>query len=103
VTAGRDGDDAELLRTRMVAPDVVVQGGFDADRYPYEHLIVGKVRIRTSRLDLPVLLEAVERLANAGWELVTLTRIDDALTCAVLRRAALKTGDLPLSHDADRG
>jgi len=81
-----DADDADVLRTRMVAPEVVVKGRFDADRYPYQHLMIGKVRTRTTRLDLPILLGAVEVLANAGWELITVLRIDDALTCAILRR-----------------
>jgi hypothetical protein len=44
-----EANDPELLRTRMVAPDDVVKGRFDQDRYPYQHLMVGKVRVRTGR------------------------------------------------------
>lgn len=80
------GDDPELVRSRMVSPEAVLRGHVNLDRYPHRHLMLGKVMTRTSRLLLPQLLQAADLLADNGWELVNVMRMDDALTVAIMRR-----------------
>ncbi|WP_412735966.1 hypothetical protein [Krasilnikovia sp. MM14-A1259] len=84
---GGGKDPAAVAQTLTVAASVVVDGKFDPNAYPYQHLAVVRVgKIGTPDSQIPLVMTAIEILGGTGWELVSFT-IAHRTVCAVMRRS----------------
>lgn len=74
------------VRTLTVSARDVADRRFDPSTYPYQHLAVVQVaKIGTPDSQIPLVMGAVETLAQVGWELVSLT-MENHTVAAVMRR-----------------
>jgi hypothetical protein len=73
-------------QTLTVTARHVADRKFDPSAYPYQHLAVVQVaKIGSPDSQIPLVMYAVEMLAQDGWELVSFTMANRTVV-AVLRR-----------------
>ena len=82
----KHADQEKIADVLTVAAQAVLNGEFDSNLYPHQHLAVEASASFGPRHLIPTVLAAVEALGKVGWELVTLCQVADTTLCAVMRR-----------------
>jgi hypothetical protein len=78
---------ADPAQTLTVTARQVVDRKFEPSRYPYRHLAVQQVaKLGTPDSQIPLVMSAVELLAQAGWELVAFTMVNRTVVAVMRRR-----------------
>lgn len=82
----RAGVASDAGTTMTVSARDVVDRRFNPSAYPYRHLAITQVaKLGTPNSQIPLVMGAVEALAQVGWELVSVT-MESRTVLAVMRR-----------------